>query len=80
MPESSRIIRLACTECDRQDKYGITEDKLGQCVAEGWVNVSQEQSFEQSCQTFGPGEEPGGFAITAWYTHLGLCPECGPEQ
>jgi hypothetical protein len=27
-----------------------------------------------------PAEAPAGYDVTAWYTHLGICPDCQPQN
>jgi hypothetical protein len=72
-----RTIRLACETCDRSDKNGITARELKACEAEGWTGVTREQTYAQSCKTYDdPADQPPGFDILAWYTHLGTCPKC----
>jgi hypothetical protein len=73
-------IRLACLDCDRQDKDKITAEQLEQCKAEGWTDIAKTQSYEQSCRTYdNPADAPEGYDVTAWYTHLGVCPDCQEE-
>ena len=74
-------IRLACSECSRDDKDGITPEQLDQCKAEGWTDIDEVQTFEESCRTYDdPADAPPGFDVTAWYTHLGICPDCREEE
>ena len=70
------MIRLACTECDRSDKDGIDEEQLEACLLEGWTDITFIQAYEQSLQTYEPGEGPPGFDAMEWWTHLGTCPDC----
>jgi hypothetical protein len=78
---TTATIRLACSDCDRADKDNITPDQLEQCKAEGWTHISQEQTFEQSCRVYdNPDDAPAGYDVTAWYTHLGVCPDCQPQK
>ena len=73
-------IRLACSNCDRSDRDGITEAELSKCRQEGWTEIDFIQTYEQSVATHeNPAAAPPGFDVTAWYTHLGLCPECKAE-
>ena len=70
-------VRLACSECDRCDKDNVTLEHFGQCEAEGWTDITEFQSFEAACRTFdNPADAPPGHDVTAWYTHIGLCPDC----
>jgi hypothetical protein len=70
-------IRLACENCDRTDKDGITLEELEQCRTKGWTNIDEFQSYEAACTSYpNSAEAPSGFDVTAWYTHLGLCPDC----
>lgn len=74
---NATTIRLACESCSRDDKDMITSEQLEQCKAEGWADIDEVQSFEQSCRTYdNPADAPEGHDATAWYTHLGTCPEC----
>jgi len=76
MPPPERI-RLACEYCDRADKDGVTPEQLEQCKAEGWIDVSVEQSYEDSIRTYDDADDaPPDFDVFAWYTHLGVCPTC----
>ena len=45
-------IRLACEQCDRDDKDYITPEQLEQCKAEGWMDINEVQSFEESTRTY----------------------------
>ena len=70
-------IRLACASCDRDDMDGITPEQLEQAKAQGWTGIEDVQSHDDSMQTYdNPDDAPAGFDITAWYTHLGTCPDC----
>jgi hypothetical protein len=74
-------IRLACQDCDRQDKDNITAEQLEQCKAEGWTDINEVQTFEESTRSYdNHADQPEGFDILAWYTHLGICPECQAED
>jgi hypothetical protein len=74
-------IRLACEECDRDDKDFITPQELEQCKAEGWTDINEVRSFEEATRTDDqPANQPEGCGILAWYTHLGICPECQAED
>jgi hypothetical protein len=74
-------VRLACSECDRQDKDGITPEELAACVAAGWMDITEVQSFEQSMKTYERAEDaPAGHDLTAWFTHVGQCPDCQEED
>lgn len=66
-----RCIRLACVECDRDDMDGITPKELEQAKANGWTDITEEQSYEQSIAEDG---------TSIWWTHLANCPECQPED
>ena len=74
--KASPQIRLACDTCDREDKDGISEAELADLATKGWSGITFMQSHEQSIQTFDPEDAPPGFDVTAWYTHVGTCPEC----
>lgn len=80
-PEGEKArIRLACNNCDRTDRDGITDAELAQCLAEGWTDIISVQTYEQSVATYdNPADAPADHDATAWYTHLGLCPDCRAE-
>jgi hypothetical protein len=61
-------IRLACTECDREDYDCVDE------IPPDWVDVHEVQSFEESCREIDPSDSKA--SVLEWYTHLGCCPEC----
>lgn len=74
-------IRLACSVCDRDDMDGITPDQLAELLLDGWEDISAYQSFEDSCRTYDhPADEPPGYSVFDWFTHLGTCPECVVAQ
>lgn len=74
-------IRLACRFCDRDDKDNITPEQLEQCQAEGWTEINEVQSFEESTRNYDQlVDQPDGFDILAWYTHVGVCPECQADD
>lgn len=74
-------IRLACAYCDRTDMDGITDAQLEECTAAGWTDITPFQTYEQSMITHpNPDDAPTGFDTTAWYTHLGVCPDCQEED
>jgi hypothetical protein len=74
-----KTIRLACMKCDRDDFDGITPEELEQAIENGWQDVSEEQTYEESIR-----EVPFGCqdrSVFDWWTHLGLCPTCrDPEE
>jgi hypothetical protein len=73
----AKTIRLACVDCDRSDKDGITADELSECVRLGWAGVRRYQSYEDSVRAYDdPAEAPPGYSVLDWFTHLGTCPEC----
>jgi hypothetical protein len=61
-------IRLACTECDREDYDGVDQ------IPSDWVDVHEVQSYEESCREVDPSDFKK--SVFEWYTHLGCCPEC----
>jgi hypothetical protein len=74
-------VRLACRECARDDMDGITPGQLEAALAAGWQNVSEFQSYEESCRTYELHETPPpGYSVLDWYTHIGLCPRCAAEE
>lgn len=58
-------IRLACLFCDRDDCDGV------ETVPVAWFSVAETQAYEASLQEACIGADPW-----AWYTHLGVCPDC----
>lgn len=73
----AKTIRLACVDCDRSDKDGITADELSECVRLGWSGVRRYQSYEDSVRAYDdPADAPPGYSVLDWFTHLGTCPEC----
>ncbi len=65
-----QVIRLACSECDRDD-FDMIE------TLPDWECIQEVQSYEEATKTYdNPEDEPEGFCVLDWYTHIGLCPEC----
>ncbi|MBA3481993.1 MAG: hypothetical protein H0T51_09280 [Pirellulales bacterium] len=58
-------IRLACLFCDRDDFDGV------ETIPATWFSVDETQSYEASLKEANAEEDH-----FAWYTHLGVCPEC----
>jgi hypothetical protein len=76
-PTRDRSVRLACDSCDRDDYDGISPAELAALIADGWVNVSEEQTHEEACKTYDdPRDEPPGYSVLDWHTHVGTCPDC----
>jgi hypothetical protein len=74
---TTATIRLACSECDRTDADNIAPEQLKQCKAEGWTGITEFRTFEESCRIYeNPADAPAGHDVTAWYTYLGVCPDC----
>lgn len=72
-----RNVRLACDNCDRDDKDMITREKLKKCEKDGWQGIGRVQTYTQSCKTYdNPADAPPGYSILDWWTHMGTCPEC----
>jgi hypothetical protein len=61
-------IRLACTECDREDYDGVDE------IPPDWVDVHEVQSYEASCREADLNNPK--VSVFDWFTHLGCCPQC----
>ena len=75
------MIRLGCQHCDRSDKDGITAEQLEQAIAEGWTDIEPVQTEEEAEKTYeDPSEQPPGFCVLEWETHLGTCPDCQDED
>jgi hypothetical protein len=73
-------IRLACMGCDRNDYDEITPEQLAKAIQDGWQDVSEEHTFEESCQVYELGQTPLGRSIMDWWTHLGWCPDCAKDR
>ena len=58
-------IRLAFRFCDRDDFNGV------ETIPVTWFSVDETQSHEASLKEAAANED-----CFAWYTHLGVCPEC----
>ena len=72
-----KTIRLACRECDRDDCDGITRTELRKAIRHGWREVERVQTYRQACKTYDDiSDQPEGFSVWEWWTHLGVCPEC----
>lgn len=71
----TKIIRLACSCCDRDDMDGITAQQLQKAIKAGWIRVSQEQTYHQAIMESPPAQSP-----LDWWTHLGTCPDCAEDD
>jgi hypothetical protein len=69
-------IRLACMVCNLEDFDGINAGGLRQAIRDGWKCVERVQSYRESCSTM---EQPG-YSVLDWWTHLGWCPDCAPDD
>lgn len=77
--EPNQTVRLTCYECDIAYDF-ITEEELAE-LKKTWGHISEVQSFEKACKTYDKREdEPPGYSVLDWYTHLGVCPECVQDQ
>ncbi len=68
--------RLACQDCSREDFDGVKE------LPTDWGDIGEFQSLKASLSTYdeaGDPDEPPGFCVLDWYTHVGCCPECNSE-
>ena len=74
-------MRLACSDCDRNDYDGITEAEL-EALKHTWEGIVRVQSYAQSLRTIPPEEasDAPGQSVLDWYTHIGCCPECQTAQ
>ena len=61
-------IRLACLNCDREDFDGVD------VLSDDWQDIDEFQSYDESRREIS-WDDPAG-DVTAWYTHLGVCPDC----
>jgi hypothetical protein len=72
-----KTIRLACIACDRNDFDGLTRAELRKAIKQGWKQVEREQTYRQARKTYDDiWDEPEGYAVGRWWTHLGYCPQC----
>lgn len=73
------VVRLACSECDRDDYDFISEEALEALV--GWEDIVEIQSYENSIKTYEYNDPcmPENYSVLDWYTHIGLCPDCSEE-
>jgi hypothetical protein len=62
-----KTVRLACTDCERQDHDGLTPEQL-LVVTRRWSNVRRVSNDHDTW----PFRDP----TLDWFTHLGLCPNC----
>jgi len=73
-------IRLACSECSRDDMDGISQEQLDAAIRGGWGRVRQVQTYEESITVYDdPADAPPGYSVLDWFTHIGVCPECSKE-
>ena len=68
----AKKIRLACLGCDGDDCDGISEKELERCIAEGWTDITEEQTHRQSRKQ--------NVDLTVWWTCIGVCPDCQAES
>jgi hypothetical protein len=79
--ETTARIRLACAFCDREDCDGITEEELAEKVAQGWMDIAQRQTYEESVKVYDDSADaPLGYSVFDWWTHVGYCPDCLNED
>lgn len=64
------LYRITCTECSCE--HDGTHD------VSGWQNVERVQSLRDSRKPLRKGDMNP--LASAWYTHLGLCPDCVKEE
>ena len=69
-----RTVRLACTNCDRDDFDGISQEQLEQAIRNGWQDVTEAQSYEESLREVPLGAR--NRSVFDWWTHVGTCPDC----
>lgn len=75
-----RTYRLGCCRCYRDDFDNLTRAEFRRAIASGWRDVSREQTYAQACKTYdNPADEPPGYSVLDWWTHLGMCPDCAAE-
>ena len=61
-------IRLACSECDRDDFDGIDE------LPKDWNDITDVQSLKESRREVAFDDQSR--SPLDWHTHIGTCPEC----
>ena len=61
-------IRLACLICDREDFDGVD------VLPSDWEDIAEVQTYEESIREIARDDPDGD--VTAWHTHLGVCPHC----
>jgi protein subunit release factor A len=72
-------VRLACMFCDEGRYDCITPERLEELKQQGWKDIEEVQSYEDSIREFtieevdASGNEK---SVLDWYTHCGVCPEC----
>ncbi len=65
-------VRLACTNCDREDFDLIEPHEIEFAERLGWFGIRQEQLYQEATE---PRNGDG-----CWWTHLGQCPECAADE
>jgi hypothetical protein len=66
--KQSGRIRLACLICGREDFDGVD------VLPSDWEDIEEVQTYEESISEIAPDDPDGD--VTAWHTHLGVCPDC----
>lgn len=61
-------MRLACSDCDRNDCDGINQ------LPADWEGIEEMQTLEQSRREVDINDQSR--SPLEWYTHLGTCPDC----
>ena len=64
-------IRLACSECDRDDFDGIDELPID------WTDITEVQSLKESLREVALDDQSR--SPLDWHTHVGTCAECQPK-
>jgi len=59
-------VHLACLFCDCNECDGVDQ------IPATWFAVDEVQSYEDSIKEI----VPHGDEALAWWTHLGVCPDC----
>jgi hypothetical protein len=73
---AGRTIRLECSDCGRGDFDFITAAQLAAAIKDGWQDVWEAHSFEETITDV--IEDPD--ATMDWATHFGRCPDCIREE
>jgi len=60
--------RLACRDCDTDECDGVNK------IPSTWIEVDEIQTLAESRKEVSVND--AAKSVFAWYTHLGICPDC----